>query len=75
MILKPKQHEVFKEIWEGAQSLLVSLPTWYGKSVVFHFCGRLLCSKNNLNRGVTVEISPLNVIQMDQLKVLKEKHI
>ena len=54
---------------------MVSLPTGYGKSVIFHLCGRLLCSKNNLDRGVTVVISPLNVIQMDQMKLLREKQI
>ena len=53
----------------------MSLPTGYGKSLVFHLCGKLLCAKQLGQPGTTIVISPLNIIQKDQLTKLRQHNI
>ena len=41
LCLKVRQLEIFDHLWKGGQDIIVSLPTGYGKSLVFHLCGKL----------------------------------
>ena len=75
LTLRPKQREVLEHLYKEEGNVCVSLPTGYGKSVLFHLIGRLLRAKHGLeiqNGGVTVVIAPLNIIQTDQLQSLKQ---
>ena len=76
LCLKVRQLEIFDHLWKGGQDIIVSLPTGYGKSLVFHLCGKLLCAKLQLGQpGTTIVISPLNIIQKDQLTKLHQHNI
>ena len=74
MTLRPKQRDVFERIWNGQRDMIVSLPTGYGKSVIFHLIGRLLRKRGNVG-DVTLVVCPLNLIQKDQLESLREHNI
>ena len=77
LCLKVRQLEIFDHFWKGGQDIIVSLPTGYGKSLVFHLCVKLLCAKQLGQPGttITIVISPLNIIQMDQLTKLRRHNI
>ena len=53
--------------------LVVSLPVVYGKSIIFHVLPNIL-GKEKKNPVVLV-ISPLNIIQKDQCKILRDHNI
>ena len=53
LCLKVRQLEIFDHLWKGGQDIIVSLPTGYGKSLVFHLCGKLLCAKLQLGQPGT----------------------
>jgi len=73
--LKPKQEEIFRLLWEGTEGIIASLPTGYGKSLIFHLCGRLLSQKKKISNGVTMVVAPLNIIQRDQVTSLQKHNI
>ena len=75
LCLKVRQLEIFDHLWKGGQDIIVSLPTGYGKTLVFHLCGKLLCPKPLGQPGTTIVISPLNIIQIDQLTKLRQHNI
>jgi len=39
MTLKVRQREVLESVWEKEKDMIISLPTGYGKSVIFHLIG------------------------------------
>jgi superfamily II DNA helicase RecQ len=48
----------------------VSLPTGYGKSLVYHLCGEVLSKLCGQTPAVTIVVTPLNVIQQQQVGLL-----
>ena len=77
LCLKVRQLEIFDHLWKRGRDITVSLPTGYGKSLVFHLCVKLLCAKQLGQPGttITIVISPLNIIQKDQLTKLRRHNI
>lgn len=91
MTLKPKQIEIFRHLWDQKQAVIAALPTGYGKSLIFHLCGRVLRAKkmSRMSRpviaessetedsphGITLCITPLNIIQRDQVASLRAHNI
>ncbi|OWF47294.1 hypothetical protein KP79_PYT08383 [Mizuhopecten yessoensis] len=76
--LKEKQKECFEYFLESRGDLLVSLPVGYGKSVIFHLLPQLLCehpppSQRPKTYPVVLVISPLNIIQKDQVQSLRSR--
>ena len=69
--LKDKQHAASTHIQEQKGDLLVNLPVGYGKSIIYHFLPALLRCDTCLSPTIIV-ISPLNIIQKDQMKSLLE---
>ena len=76
--LKSSQREALQYIFETGKDLIVNLPTGYGKSFIYHTLPDLLkfrlcgCASRF---GSVLVISPLNIIQNDQLLSLSEKGI
>ena len=50
----------------------VCYPTGYGKSIIYQLCGRVL---SEIKNHVTIVITPLNVIQEDQMRSLLTRGI
>ena len=79
LVLRPKQHEVLQYVYDKEGDAIISLPTGYGKSLIFHLIGRLLRAKHGQNRedgkGVTLVVAPLNLIQHDQLLSLQKRGV
>ena len=74
LTLKPLQRECLEYIWNTGGDVLFNVPTGYGKSLIFHLLPWLLQEKLQLTETpVIVVVSPLNVIQEDQLAKLTEK--
>jgi len=53
---------------------IVNLPVGYGKSVIFHLLPEIYRNFGS-NNPIVIVISPLNIIQKDQLAHLKELNI
>jgi len=67
-ILEYSAHKHFKS------DTIISLPTGYGKSLIFHLLTLCLHTLHD-KKGITLVFTPLTIIQEDQLKKLKEKGI
>ncbi|XP_060572949.1 uncharacterized protein LOC132730885 [Ruditapes philippinarum] len=68
--LKPKQLECLNHIIEG-RDVLVNLPVGYGKSLIYQMLPSIM-ERMGRSRTVVLVISPLNIIQEDQLKKLQD---
>ena len=77
IILKDKQMEFFRTLINDKCDVLVNLPVGYGKSLCYHVLPQLLqpFSPTCENAPVVLVISPLNVIQKDQLSSLSNHNI
>lgn len=76
LTLKTEQKTILQCLWQGGQDVIASLPTGFGKSLVFHLCTELLRRKPGVSdNATTVVVSPLNVIQKDQMNILRERGI
>ena len=76
--LKPEQHNALKFIYENGNDLVVNLPTGYGKSLIYFVLPDLLKFKFELpadHSGSVLVISPLNLIQIDQMQKLTSQNI
>lgn len=63
--LRPEQHRAVAALLKGRDTVVV-LPTGYGKSAIYQLAGAL-------SDGLTVVVSPLIALQMDQLAGLAER--
>ena len=73
--LKPKQLECLNLLAKENRDVIVNLPVGYGKSLIFHLLPSLLGEKNEVLKPAVIVISPLNIIQNDQLTILKKHSI
>ncbi len=73
LVLKDKQKTALSEIYKG-RDIVASLPTGYGKSVIYHLLPKVL-EKDSGCRTCVLVLCPLNIIQKDQLSVLHGKGI
>ena len=72
--LKPLQRECLLHILNDGGDVVFNVPTGYGKSLIFHLLPWLLQEKLKLEvPAAVIVISPLNVIQQDQLMKLTSK--
>ncbi|XP_053389340.1 uncharacterized protein LOC128552334 [Mercenaria mercenaria] len=72
---KPKQIEAFEYFLAG-KDVIVNLPVGYGKSLVYHVLPKLVQRATpDLEKLVILTISPLNIIQTEQIDVLKRHNI
>ncbi|XP_056003672.1 uncharacterized protein LOC130049739 [Ostrea edulis] len=69
LVLKEKQIAALTHIEKHKGDLLVNLPVGYGKSIIYHLLPALLKS-DELPTPVIIVISPLNIIQKDQMTSL-----
>jgi len=67
IVLKPKQRECLQAVYDS-RDVIVNLPSGYGKSLIYHLLPNLLAC-------VVIVVSPLNIIQNDQLRKLNNKGI
>ena len=72
-ILKDHQRHVFKYLLDKKGDLLLSLPVGYGKSLLYHLLPQILGNVDS--PAVCLAISPLNIIQKDQVEALKLHNI
>ena len=69
--LRPFQREVLEYLYDTGDSAIVSAPTGAGKSAIFHLAGRVLARRTGVSSShVTLVLTPLNIIQTDQVKTL-----
>ncbi len=73
LVLKHKQKIALSEIYKD-RDIVASLPTGYGKSVIYHLLPKVLEKDSGCQNCVLV-LCPLNIIQKDQLSVLHGKGI
>ena len=73
IVLRDKQREALIHLGNRRGDLVVSLPVGYGKSIIFHVLPKIL-GKDKKNPVVLV-VSPLNIIQKDQCKSLRDHNI
>jgi ATP-dependent DNA helicase RecQ len=64
--LKDKQRECLDLLCEG-RDCIASLPTGYGKSLIFQLSSPLIKQVRGIANATTLVICPLNIIQQDQL--------
>jgi superfamily II DNA helicase RecQ len=78
-VLRPFQREILEYVFVTGESAIVSAPTGAGKSAIFHLLGRLLVqradaravsSSSSSSPHVTLVLTPLNIIQADQINTL-----
>ena len=71
LTLKEKQKEALDNIldhcFDKICDVIVSLPTGYGKSLVYSLLPHVLRKRRDLDKGCVLVICPLNLIQSDQL--------
>lgn len=67
LVLKDKQREALTYVVKSKCDLVVSLPVGYGKNVIFHLLPFIF--EETRENPVVLVISPLNIIQKDQLSV------
>ena len=72
-ILKEKQLEAIFSILSG-HDVLMNVPVGYGKSIVYHLLPSILESVSN-SAPVVLVISPLNIIQKDQIATLSKHNV
>jgi len=72
--LRDKQRDVFMHLLRRDGDLLVNLTVGYSKSVIFHLLPEIYRNLGSKN-PIVIVISPLNIIQKDQLAHLKELNI
>jgi bloom syndrome protein len=70
--LREQQTECLRIILEDRCDLMINLPTGYGKSLVYHLLPDAICLKDGVNNACVIVISPLNIVQNDQLQRLKD---
>ena len=69
--LRPFQMEVLEYLYDTRDSAIVSAPTGAGKSAIFHLAGRVLARRTGVSSShITLVLTPLNIIQTDQVKTL-----
>ena len=73
IVLKDCQRKAFEYLLYKKGDLLVSLPVGYGKSLIYHLLPQVLGEGHQ--DPVCLTISPLNIIQKDQIKALKLRGI
>jgi superfamily II DNA helicase RecQ len=75
MKLKDQQRKCLQLLCASRSDLIVNLPVGYGKSIIYHLLPfvyrRIRCN----NSPVVIVVSPLNIIQFDQVSCLKEHNI
>ncbi|XP_069107293.1 ATP-dependent DNA helicase RecQ-like [Argopecten irradians] len=74
LVLKEKQSEALECLCNERCDLLVNLPVGYGKSIIFHLLPKLFIDTTCSN-PIIVVVSPLNIIQKDQLESMKKRGI
>ncbi|KAK6175939.1 hypothetical protein SNE40_014313 [Patella caerulea] len=65
--------ECFQYLQNATGDLIVNLPVGYGKSIIYHLLPQII--ESNVNKPVVIVISPLNIIQKDQLTSIKQHKI
>ena len=73
IVLKDCQRKAFEYLFYKKGDLLVSLPVGYGKSLIYHLLPQV--PGEGHQDPVCLTISPLNIIQKDQIKALKLRGI
>lgn len=58
----------------NGDNVLVNLSVGYGKSLIYHLLPALL-KTNQLNQPMVILISPMNIIQKDQLSTLSDHSV
>ena len=77
-VLKKQQIDCLRFIFEGASPVVVNLPVGFGKSLIFHLLPALFRHKYSLSSSapsVVLVISPLSLIQTDQVTRLQKVNI
>lgn len=69
IVLRDCQRHAFEYLRDKKGDLLLSLPVGYGKSLVYHLLPKVL--GKGKETPVCLTISPLNIIQKDQIEALK----
>lgn len=69
IVLRDCQRQAFEYLRDKKGDLLVSLPVGYGKSLIYHLLPQVL--GEGKETPVCLTISPLNIIQKDQIHILK----
>ena len=79
LTLKEKQKEALNHILEHCFDkicdVIISLPTGYGKSLVYSLLPHALRMRRDLDKGCVLVICPLNLIQSDQLRSLAQHDV
>ena len=75
--LKEKQEESLLHIIKYANGcdVVISLPTGYGKSMVYTLLPHALRLKRNVEKGMVMVVCPLNIIQQDQIMTMTAKGV
>ncbi|KAL4236165.1 hypothetical protein ACF0H5_004551 [Mactra antiquata] len=73
LVLKPKQIECFIYILSG-RDVIVNLPVGYGKSLIYQLLPGIM-KKKGRRKTVVLVVSPLNIIQEEQLKFLESRSV
>ncbi|XP_060586522.1 ATP-dependent DNA helicase RecQ-like [Ruditapes philippinarum] len=71
---KPKQVECWEHVLAG-KHVIVTLPVGYGKSLIYQVLPDLIRDVGKYEKPVVIVISPLNIIQSEQMDVLKRHNI
>ena len=66
--LKDKQIECLNHVLSG-RDVIANLPVGYGKSIIYQLLP-VLMKKKGLSKHVVLVLSPLNIIQEEQIRVL-----
>ncbi len=70
--LREHQRGVLQHLWDDMGDVLLCVPTGYGKSLIYQLAAPLLRMRNDRENGSVVVISPLNMIHLDQLIVMRD---
>lgn len=72
--LKPKQFDCLQHLLAG-RDVIANLPVGYGKSLIYQVLPIILKNIVGITKPVVVVISPLNIIQCEQIEVLRQHSV